>query len=196
MATYTQTNRLISVTTPLGTDVLLLVEFLAQEGISQLFQYRLELLAPNDKVSQVDFSKLVGQKIGVQLTLPGDKKRHFHGICNRVSQGEPDEHLTAYTMEVVPQFWLLTRKSQSRIFQQLAVPDILKKVLKGLDVEYKLQGSFEPRNYCVQYRESDFDFASRLMEEEGIYYYFEHKTGQSQARTVQHASGTSRPRPG
>jgi type VI secretion system secreted protein VgrG len=78
---------------------------------------------------------------------------------------------------MVPRFWLLTRQAQSRIFQQLTVPDILKQVLKGLDVSYSLQGKYEPRDYCVQYRETDFAFASRLMEEEGIYYYFKHANG-------------------
>jgi type VI secretion system secreted protein VgrG len=77
-------------------------------------------------------------------------------------------------MEIVPQFWLLSRKAQSRIFQRMNVPDILKKVLEGLDVSYEIQGTFHPRDYCVQYRETDFNFASRLMEEEGIYYFFKH----------------------
>jgi type VI secretion system secreted protein VgrG len=80
-------------------------------------------------------------------------------------------------MEIVPQFWLLTRRAQSRIFQHLTVPDILKKVLAGLDVTYEIQGSFEPRDYCVQYRETDFNFACRLIEEEGIYYFFKHANG-------------------
>lgn len=68
----------------------------------------------------------------------------------------------------------MTQNIQSRIFQHKSVPDILKKVFKGFEVSYEIQGEFQARNYCVQYRESDFDFASRLMEEEGIYYYFEH----------------------
>src|SRR5690606_29451277 len=59
-------------------------------------------------------------------------------------------------------------------FQHISVPDILKAVLDGLEVEYQIQGTFHPRDYCAQYRESDFEFASRLMEEEGIYYYFKH----------------------
>ena len=77
-------------------------------------------------------------------------------------------------MEIVPQFWLLKRGPQSRIFQQISVPDILKKVLDGPRRRYEIQGTFQPRDYCVQYRETDFDFASRLMEEEGIYYFFRH----------------------
>src|SRR5207302_3573878 len=98
----------------------------------------------------------------------------------RLSEGKRDATFTHYRMEVVPALWLLTRRVQSRIFQQMSVPDILKKVLAGLDVTFELQGTFFPRDYCVQYRESDFAFASRLMEEEGIYYYFTHGNGSHQ----------------
>ena len=81
-------------------------------------------------------------------------------------------------MEVVPWLWLLTRTKQSRIFQQLNVPEIIKKVFEdsSFDFTYKIETerTYYPRNYCVQYRESDFNFVSRLMEEEGIFYYFEH----------------------
>src|SRR5262249_20820513 len=66
------------------------------------------------------------------------------------------------------------RVTHSRIFEKQSVPDILTKVLTGVEISKKLQGQYEPREYCVQYRESDFAFASRLMEEEGIFYYFEH----------------------
>jgi type VI secretion system secreted protein VgrG len=80
-------------------------------------------------------------------------------------------------MEIVPQLWVLTKRAQSRIFQQISVPDILKKVLNGLDVAYEIQGTFHPRDFCVQYRETDFNFASRLMEEEGMFYFFKHSDG-------------------
>src|SRR5205823_6132971 len=98
--------------------------------------------------------------------------RYFNGISSRISQGPRDNTFTEYRIEIVPRFWLLTLRAQSRIFQQIAVPDILKKVLAGLDVSYELRGKYDPRDYCVQYRETDFNFASRLMEEEGIYYFF------------------------
>src|SRR5262249_38135762 len=101
----------------------------------------------------------------------------FHGICCRVSQGESDPTFTDYRLELVPKFWLLTKRAQSRIFQHKSVLDILKEVLAGVDVAFELQGSFQPRDYCVQYRETDFNFASRLMEEEGIYYFFKHAAG-------------------
>src|SRR5262249_55102518 len=98
----------------------------------------------------------------------------FNGICNCLSQGERDNEFTAYRMEMVPLFWLLTKKAQSRIFQHLSVKDILKKVLEDLDVVDQVQGDFHPRDYCVQYRETDFNFACRLMEEEGICFFFKH----------------------
>src|SRR5438034_10477577 len=144
------------------------------EAISQLFNFHLNLLA--EDASKVKFDKLLGQKITVGLKLPNEKERYFNGICNRVSQGGRSEGdvFTAYHLEIVPQFWLLTRRSQSRIFQHITIPDILKNVLDGLDVTFEIQGTFHPRDYCVQYRESDFNFASRLMEEEGIYYFFKH----------------------
>src|SRR5262249_5184413 len=95
------------------------------------------------------------------------------GICHRLTQGDQDYKFTGFRLEIVPQFWLLTKRAQSRIFQNQGVDAILKKVLEGLDVEFQLP-RFEPRNYCVQYRETDFNFASRLMEEEGIFYFFKH----------------------
>ncbi len=172
MPTLTQTHRPLAVTTPLGTDVLLLTAFRGSEGLSQLFSFQLELIAEAAKV--IAFDKLLGQPVSVRFNLPDDKKRYFSGICVRFTQGETDSTFTDYRMEVVPAFWLWTKRVQSRIFQHVSVPDILKEVLDGLDVAFEVQGTFQPRDYCVQYRESDFHFASRLMEEEGIYYYFKH----------------------
>jgi type VI secretion system secreted protein VgrG len=172
MTTFATTNRLWSVATPLPGDTLILVGFWGSEGISQLFRFHLDLVAQNSK--EVPFDKLLGQKVVVSLILSNNKKRYFSGICSRVTQGGRDSSFTAYRMEVVPQFWLLTRRAQSRIFQHVSIPDILKKVLAGFDVDYQIQGTFPERDYCVQYRETDFNFASRLMEEEGIYYFFKH----------------------
>lgn len=171
-APFTQQNRVIQITTPLGKDVLLLQGFSGQEAISSLFHFDLDLLAENRQ--NVSFDSLIGQKVSIQVLLPGDQKRYFHGILSSFSQGGRDHLFTRYRAEMVPQLWLLTHKVQSRIFQNMTVPDILKKVLEGLDITWEIQGTFQPRDYCVQYRESDFQFASRLMEEEGIYYFFKH----------------------
>lgn len=172
MATYTQENLPLSIDTPLGKDVLLILGISGHESISQLFSFQIDLMA--EDYTKIKFEKLLGQKITVTLRLPDEKKRYFNGICSRISQGGRDESFTYYRMEIVPQLWLLTRNAQSRIFQHVTVPEILKQVLEGLDVSLEIQGAFHPRDYCVQYRETDFNFASRLMEEEGIFYYFKH----------------------
>ncbi len=178
MPTMTQENWPFAVSTPLGPDVLSLVGFTAEETISRLFTYQLDLIADNQ--SEVPFEKLLGQSITLELGWsagqgPREKKRFFNGICSRIAQGERDKEFTSYRMEVVPRLWFLTRRAQSRIFQHLSVPDILKKVLTDLNPTLKLHGKYDPRDYCAQYRETDFNFACRLMEEEGIYFYFQHE---------------------
>jgi type VI secretion system secreted protein VgrG len=175
MATYVQTDSPLAVTTPLGPDALLLVGFTGHEAVSHLFSFQLDLLAENR--TAIAFDKLLGQSVTVRLAVSDAENRFFNGICNRFSQGSRGDTFTSYRMEIVPQFWLLTRRAQSRIFHHMTVPDILKKVLTGLDVTYEIRGNFEPRDYCVQYRETDFNFACRLMEEEGIYYFFKHANG-------------------
>jgi type VI secretion system secreted protein VgrG len=171
--TYLQADRPMTVTTPLGPDVLLLLGFSGHEAISQPFRYELDLAAEDQ--TQVDFDKLLGHKITVALTVPGGRKRYFSGICISLSQGMRGTEHTSFQMEIAPHLWLLTRRSRSRIFQNIPVPEILKTVLDIPDVSFDLEGTFLPRPYCVQYRETDFNFASRLMEEEGIYYYFKHR---------------------
>jgi type VI secretion system secreted protein VgrG len=175
---------MMAVTTPLGADALLLETFTGTEALSELFEFELGLLAEAD--TAVAFDQLLGQSATAQVTLPDDSQRYFNGVISRFSQGATvpgalgGTTFVQYRATLVPKLWLLTRKAQSRIFQQLSVPDILKQVLTGLDVSWELQGTFQPRDYCSQYRETDFAFASRLMEEEGIYYYFRHSDGSHQ----------------
>ena len=181
MPTYSQANRPMGVSTPLGPDVLLLQQFSGSEFLSRLFRFQLELLAESS--TDIAFDQILGQSVTVTLQMPDGSSRYINGIVNKFIQGERipspmgSAFFTRYQAEIVPQLWLLTRKAQSRIFQQIAVPDILKQVLTGLSVDYQLLGTYKPRDYCVQYRETDFDFASRLMEEEGIYYFFTHADG-------------------
>ena len=172
MPKFSQANSTMRLTTPLPADALLITGLTVREGLSQLFLMQIDALAEN--ATSIPFDQLLGQKVAVEMILPGNKSRFFNGTVIRVGQGGRDQDLTTYRLEVAPQAWLLTRRWQSRIFQQITVPDILKKVLTGIDVAYEIQGTFQPRDYCVQYRESDFNFASRLMEEEGIYYFFKH----------------------
>jgi type VI secretion system secreted protein VgrG len=176
MGSYVQQNRKVRVTTPLGKDLLLLKAFSGTEEISRPFRFQVEMIAENK--AKVPFDGVLGEKVTVHLVLPDEStEQHFNGVCVRFVQAGRDEEFTAYRAELVPEFQLLARKAQSRIFQRMNVPDILKEVMKGVTVEWKIQGTFEKRDFCVQYRESDFNFASRLMEEEGIFYFFRHEDG-------------------
>ena len=161
-------TQLLGVTTSLG-DGLSLSGFSAQEGLSQLFSLDLGLIAPND--SPDVFRALLGQPISVQAG-----PRHFHGVCSRVSQGESNTSFTAYRAEVVPSLWLLTLDKNTRSFADLSVPEIAERVLgeTGRDLTLRLQTSYERRTYVVQHNESDYDFVTRLLEEEGIFFFFEH----------------------
>jgi type VI secretion system secreted protein VgrG len=178
MPSYTQTDRPLKITTPLGPDVLLIRGFQGHEEISHLFDFEVNLIA--DVTKDVRFDKIIGQSVTVEMRMLDGDKRHFNGIVKRFSQGGRDESFVYFRAQVVPKLWLLSKKIRSRIFQHLTIPEILKQVLTGLDVAYEIQGTYYQRDFCVQYRESDFDFASRLMEEEGIYYFFKHSDGNHQ----------------
>jgi type VI secretion system secreted protein VgrG len=175
MANYIQADRSITMVTPLGPDVLLPVGLSGHEAVSRLFDFQLDLIAENDVA--IPFDELLGQKVTIQMTSADGRRRPINGICSRLSQGIRGHTFTAYHAEVVPQLWFLTKRAQSRVFQRATVPEILARVFEGLDVAFEIRGTFHPRDYCAQYRETDFDFASRLMEEEGIFYYFRHTAG-------------------
>ena len=173
MAGITQGERVLTVTTPLGPSVFTLAGLSGREEISRLFSFQVDLLLENDKDAPLD--RLVGQPTTVALELPSGGSRFFSGIASRVSQGARGARFTSYRAEIVPRLWLLTRTQQSRVFAQQTVPQIVRQVLRDVsDVELRLVASYQQRDYCVQYRESDFDFISRLMEEEGIFYFFKH----------------------
>lgn len=170
-----QKDRLISVRTALEEDVLVLQSLEGVEGISQLFRFSLDLVSEEPSI---DAKKIVGQEAAVRIALSDFKSyRYIHGLVSRFSQGNKEHELYRYRAEVVPQFWILTRRAQSRIFQDMTVLDIIKKIFGELGLKNfrtDIQGDFEQLEYCVQYRETDFNFVSRLMEQYGIYYFFEH----------------------
>jgi type VI secretion system secreted protein VgrG len=191
---YSQDNRLISIDTPLGTDVLLLQGMSGVEGMSRLFTYNLTLLSQNPSIS---FSALVGQRVTISLKKPGHAIRYINGFVSRLAQAGNDQHFTHYEAEVVPWLWFLTRNADCRIFQNMTPPDIIKRVFQNrgfTDFTDRLQGNFPTREYCVQYRETDFDFVSRLMEQYGIYYFFEH-TESRHALVLADSTAAHRPCP-
>jgi type VI secretion system secreted protein VgrG len=169
-STYLQENRFLFLETPLGPNKLLLESYTGHEAISELFSFQLELMSEDAKI---DFADVLGQKIHFGVAgSEGSQKRHIEGIVTSFAQLPSQERVARYRAVVSPSVWKLTRIRRSRIFQHQSVPDTLKAVLDGFDVVYDLRRSYPPREYCVQYRESDFEFISRLMEEEGIYYFF------------------------
>src|ERR1700756_1714517 len=174
-ANFTQENRLIAIDTPLGKNVLLLQSFTGHEGISRLFSFRADLLSSNSSIS---FQDIVGKRVTISVSLRNGDQRYFNGFVSPFAQSGSDVRFTHYQMEIVPWLWFLTRNADCRIFQNMTIPDIVQQVFKDrgfTDFKNSLTGSFETREYCVQYRETDFNFIARLMEQYGIFYYFEHE---------------------
>ena len=170
----TQESRSFELKTPLGKDVLLLRQMSGTEALSQPFLWDLDLLSEKGDINP---DELLGQKVSVSLTLPNGKQRFFHGYVSEFSQGGWLQRYYRYRATVRPWYWLLTRTADCRIYQALTVPQIFEEVVKQYgftDYELRLAGSYQAREYCVQYRESDFNFLSRLLEHEGIYFFFEH----------------------
>jgi len=174
-AILTQANRQFKVSTPLGKDVLLFGHMSASEQLSGLYKIDLNLFSTNKAIKP---EQILGAPVSVSIELPEAKgERHFHGHVAEFAYVEPIGEIHAYRATLRPWLWFLTRSADCRIFQNKNVPDIIKTVFRDLgftDFKDGLSRSYEPWEYCVQYRETAFDFVSRLMEHEGIYYYFEH----------------------
>jgi type VI secretion system secreted protein VgrG len=165
MQKYVQKDRPLQVSTPLTEDVLLVTGFHGTEQLNHLFSFEITLVAHNS--ATIDFSQLVGNDITIKVSTPGAESAsdwgYITGIYASFSQGDRNEEFASYYAEIVPRVWLLTRRFRSRIFQQKSVLEILKEVLHGFPCDFQLRAQYERREYCVQYRESDFDFVSRLM---------------------------------
>lgn len=172
MASDAAAPSIVRLTTPLGADVLRLHQLSGREAISELFRFELELVAPIDR--DIPFEQVVGGAVAVEWSGADRPCRHIHGVVRRFCERRSDERFVYFQAEVVPFVWRLTRIVRSRIFQRQTVVEILQAVLVGVPATFRLRGDYLPHNFCVQYQESDFAFISRLMEEEGLYYYFEH----------------------
>lgn len=173
-------NRLIDLDTPLGKDVLIVESLSGAETLGRLFEY--EIYALSSK-SNINFDDLLGHHITLGFELPGGlaaKRRFIDGRVAQIGLVGMSGELFRYRILARPWTWMLTRTADCRIFQDKTVPEIIEEVFADLpdqDHELNLNGSYGKREYCVQYRETDFNFVSRLMEEEGIYYFFRHEKG-------------------
>ena len=172
---FTQTSRLAKVSSPLGPDVLLLNQMNGGDELGRLFFFELQLTSVD---ANIDLNQLLGKPMSVALQLADGGERHFHGIVARCSQGIDQGQFASYQVTLRPWLWLLSRTSDCRIFQNLSIPQIVKQVFRDLgfsDFEDALSRPYREWEYCVQYRETSFEFVSRLMEQEGIYYFFRHE---------------------
>ena len=179
MPTYTQDTRTLSVESPLGKDALLLTGFTGTEEMSRLFHFQLDFESSKDSINGKD---IIGKKITFSVNRADGKPQHFNGFVQRFAYCGKGDRLSVFRASVVPWFWFLTKTTDCRIFQEKTVPEIIKEVVGEAGFSGDLDdsgigGSHEKWEYCVQYRESDFQFLSRLMEQEGIFYFFKHAQG-------------------
>ena len=175
-AGFAQHNTFLKVSTPLGTDELVLDAMEATEGISEMFKLTLHMRSLS---SDLDASKMIGNAVTVTMKIPDGPERYFNGIATRFIQSGGEDGLAHYTAEVVPKLWLLTLSSDRAIYQAKTIPDIIKAVLGdfGITFETKLTGTYTALDYCVQHDETSLAFISRLMESVGIFYFFTFKDG-------------------
>jgi type VI secretion system secreted protein VgrG len=181
-------SRVMEISTPLDPH-LLFHAMHAREEMSRLSEYQVSLLSLRP---DLDLNEILGKKITVKLALPDDSVREFNGYVTRIAQHGTYGRYHRYAAIVRPWLWFLTRTSDCRIFQDMTVPEIIEAVFGDhptADYKLELTGSYRTWTYCVQYRETDFNFVSRLMEHEGIYYYFRHADGQNQMVVTDSYSG-------
>jgi type VI secretion system secreted protein VgrG len=192
---HSQEGRLISLTTPLGEDVLLLAGLSGHEAISRLFSFHLDLLTEH---GPIDFTQIIGKNVTISVAQSDNTARYFNGMVSHFAQSGSDTNFIHYQMEVVPWTWTLTRYADCKIFHNKKVSDIIEQVFqdRGLtDYKLSLNGSYSPMEYCVQYRETDFNFISRLMEQNGIFYFFQHAMGKH-TMVIADSSSIHEPCPG
>ena len=159
-----------------GDHPLFLIHMAAHEQLSQPFEYVADLLSELD---DIDPNKLLGKPMTISVKLADDRVRYFHGLVSNFSYRGHHSGYVHYRAVLRPWIWFLSRNADCRIFQEMTVRDVFEKIVKDThqfsDFRWSATATYKKRDYCVQYRESDFEFVSRLLEEEGIFYFFEHE---------------------
>lgn len=172
-----QLQRTASFTTPLGQDVFALMQFEASEGLSELFTFQIDASSTTENA---DLQSIMSQKCSVTMTLKNGSPRVFNGTLVDAQWTGKEEDLHHYRFTLRPWLWLLSQRSDCRIFKEQTAVDIIKAIFakeESASFEDRTSDRLEPIPYCVQYRESDLDFVLRLMEQYGIYFYFKHSDG-------------------
>ena len=182
--------------TALGDGVLQLKRLRVSERLSSLFEMSMDLVSADDAILATD---IVGTQVAVGVPMPDGQERYFHAVVSRFtmlgSYGDEDTALISYHATCVPWFWTLTRNHDCRVFMDMSVKEIAEAIFSkygfGDHEFFKLntKADAEPMDYCVQYRESDFDFLSRLFEQWGLGYTFEHHADKHVLRVFDDSPG-------
>jgi type VI secretion system secreted protein VgrG len=170
-----QRHRIAALETPLGSDVLVLKRLEAVEGLSELFEYRIDALSTKQ---DIPFAPIIGQNCCIQFKSYNGE-RFFNGkLVEAQWVGKTEHRHFAYRLVLRPWLWLLSHQANCRIFENKNAPDVISEVFKqaGFQApfEKELSRQYPVMEYCVQYRETDLAFVSRLMEHFGIFTYFKH----------------------
>ena len=181
--------------TPLGDDILVLSQFHGVEGLGEVFEFHIEALS---KQANIDFNQLLGLKLSAEIKTVDQSERYFNGVLVQARWTGVRNDLYVYQLVLKPWLWLLSHTSDCRIFKSMTVPDIISQVFKDRgfsDHRKELTASYPTLEYCVQYRETDMNFVFRLMEEYGIYYFFEH-TADNHTLVLADSKTSHKPVPG
>ncbi|RWQ01563.1 type VI secretion system tip protein TssI/VgrG [Mesorhizobium sp.] len=168
-------ERATVVQTPVGSDLLTFTHLVGRDEISRCLAYTVGFVSSSP---DVDPLKMLGGAVSVEGE--SDPKRWFSGLVSEFRLTRIEDRLAYYEAVVRPWLWFLGNTTDCRIFQNMSVIEIVEEVFSKYSTakfEKRLQGSYPPREYCVQYDESDLDFVQRLLEHEGILYFFEHDEG-------------------
>lgn len=184
MRQFTQINRRLKLQTAAGQDKLQLIGFSGLEEMSRPFRFSLDLVSNQHNIKPAD---IVGTRMSFAIVMPdaAETERWFDGFVSRFSYCGTDDRANAsqYQAEVVPWIWFMGRTSDCRIFQNRSIVEIVREVLGdcphcNFDDTTLDTGSYPKLEYCVQYRETDLAFVSRLLERAGIFYFFRHRNGE------------------
>ncbi len=173
-------DRVILAHSPTGSDTLLFKSLSGTEQLSHLYEFEVELLSAQNNI---DLKGLLGKPLTIEVRTHPATPRYLNGFITRMTLAGREEHgerYYVYRATLRPALWYLTQNRDFKIWQEKSVPEILKTLLNDyqIPIENALTYTYRQWGYCVQYNESDFEFISRLMEHEGIYYYFRHEMGE------------------
>lgn len=177
-----QKHAKITITHPLESDDFNVRRVRVREHFDEPFEIVIDLVSQKP---DIDFRDLIGKSVGIGVAFGGENDRSFHGIVKTFENQETPHFqkkaVTHYRMVLVPKFWLMKLTTDCKVFQDMSVLDIVQEVLGDNEIsDFEIncqQAGKTVREYCVQYNESDFDFVSRLLEEEGIFYFFKFESG-------------------